>query len=236
MRTVALAALGFGVTDRVRRGRGARGRGERGPPRLGGLLLSAWSISSVAFGVLYAMRPWPKSMHLRLPALLGGFGALSLLLAIPTTLIWLGVTMLLVGTLVTPQATTHSAAIEQVAPKGTATEAFGWVITAVTVGLAIGQSISGYLVEHVGTPVAFLAAGGRGCSWRRWSGCSAAPSRRVCPSRPPRSAARWTWPLARVLPAGRRQARNTSNRSNTLRAARTSSGSSMNVAACTCSR
>jgi MFS family permease len=70
--------------------------------------------------------------------------------------------MMLVGTLVTPQATTHSAALEQVAPKGTATEAFGWVVTAVTVGLAIGQSISGYLVEHVGTPSAFLAAGGSG--------------------------------------------------------------------------
>jgi MFS family permease len=162
MRTVALAALGFGITIGFIEVAVPAAAANAGRISMGGLLLSAWSISSVVFGVLYAMRPFPKSMHLRLPALLGGFGALSLLLAIPTTLIWLGITMLLVGTLVTPQATTHSAAIEQVAPKGTATEAFGWVITAVTVGLAIGQSISGYLVEHIGTSVAFLAAGGAG--------------------------------------------------------------------------
>jgi predicted MFS family arabinose efflux permease len=49
--------------------------------------------------------------------------------------------------------------IELVAPKGTAAEAFGWVLTAVTLGLAFGQSISGYLVEHSGPPAAFLAAG-----------------------------------------------------------------------------
>ncbi len=162
MRTVALAALGFGATIGFIEVAVPAAAANAGRLSMGGLLLSAWSISSVVFGVLYAMKPFPKSMHLRLPLLLGGFGALSLLLAIPTTLIWLGVTMLLVGTLVTPQATTHSAAIEQVAPKGTATEAFGWIITAVTVGLAIGQSISGYLVEHIGTSIAFLAAGGSG--------------------------------------------------------------------------
>ncbi|PRY46182.1 MFS transporter [Umezawaea tangerina] len=162
MRTVALAALGFGVTIGFIEVAVPAAAANAGHVSLGGLLLSAWSISSVVFGVLYAMRPFPKSMHLRLPALLGGFGALSLLLAVPTSLFWLGAAMLVVGTMVTPQATTHSAAIEQVAPKGTATEAFGWVVTAVTVGLAIGQSISGYLVEHVGTPVAFLAAGGSG--------------------------------------------------------------------------
>ncbi|MET1071281.1 MAG: MFS transporter [Umezawaea sp.] len=162
MRTVALAALGFGVTIGFIEVAVPAAAANAGHVSLGGLLLSAWSISSVVFGVLYAMRPFPRSMHLRLPALLGGFGALSLLLAVPTSLFWLGAAMLLVGTLVTPQATTHSAAIEQVAPKGTATEAFGWVVTAVTVGLAIGQSISGYLVEHVGTPVAFLAAGASG--------------------------------------------------------------------------
>ncbi|WNV91699.1 MFS transporter [Umezawaea sp. Da 62-37] len=162
MRTVALAALGFGVTIGFIEVAVPAAAANAGHVSLGGLLLSAWSISSVVFGVLYAMKPFPRSMHLRLPALLGGFGALSLLLAIPTTLFWLGAAMLLVGTMVTPQATTHSAAIEQVAPRGTATEAFGWIVTAVTVGLAIGQSISGYLVEHIGTQVAFLAAGASG--------------------------------------------------------------------------
>ncbi|MBW4719767.1 MFS transporter [Saccharothrix obliqua] len=162
MRTVALAALGFGVTIGFIEVAVPAAASDAGHVGLGGVLLSLWSVSSVLFGVLYATRPFPKAMHLRLPVLLGGFAVLSLLLAVPTTLLGLGAALLVVGTLITPQATTHSAAIEQVAPAGTATEAFGWVITSVTVGLAIGQSISGQLVERHGTSTAFVAAAGAG--------------------------------------------------------------------------
>ncbi|CCH27627.1 MFS transporter [Actinosynnema sp. NPDC047251] len=162
MRTVALAALGFGVTIGFIEVAVPAAAEEAGHFGLGGLLLSLWSVSSVLFGVLYAMKPFPKAMHLRLPVLLGGFALLSLLLAVPTTLIGLGLALLVVGTLITPQATTHSAAIEQVAPAGTATEAFGWVVTAVTVGLAVGQFFSGLLVESSGTGAAFLAAAAAG--------------------------------------------------------------------------
>ncbi|MEU7525360.1 MFS transporter [Saccharothrix sp. NPDC042600] len=162
MRTVALAALGFGVTIGFIEVAVPAAAANAGHVGLGGLLLSVWSVSSVLFGVVYAMRPFPRAMHLRLPVLLGGFALLSLLLAVPTSLLGLGAALLVVGTLITPQATTHSAAIEQVAPAGTATEAFGWVVTAVTVGLAIGQSASGQLVESHGTGTAFVAAAGAG--------------------------------------------------------------------------
>ena len=158
MRTVALAALGFGVTIgfvEVAVPAAATSAGQEG---IGGALLSLWSVSSVVFGVLYGMRPWPRAMHLRLPVLLGAFALITALLAIPSTLAGLAVALLVTGTLITPQSTAHSAAIELVAPRGTATEAFGWVITAVTLGLAAGQSASGQLVEHLGTGAAFLAA------------------------------------------------------------------------------
>ena len=93
-------------------------------------------------------------MNLRLPVLLASFGGFVALLALPSTLWALALGMLAAGALITPQSTTHSAAIELVAPRGTAAEAFGWVLTSVTLGLAIGQSISGYLVEHSGPPAA----------------------------------------------------------------------------------
>ncbi|HEX7307319.1 MFS transporter [Lentzea sp.] len=159
MRTVALAALGFGVTIgfvEVAVPAFAKAAGEAS---MGGLMLSLWSISSVVFGVLYGMRPWPRPMHLRLPVLLGGFGLLAFVLAVPATLVGLGLALFLVGTLITPQSTAHSAAIEQVTPNGMAAEAFGWVITSVTVGLAIGQGLSGQLIEHFGTRPAFVASG-----------------------------------------------------------------------------
>ncbi|GLZ32997.1 MFS transporter [Lentzea sp. NBRC 105346] len=159
MRTVALAALGFGVTIGFVEVAVPAFATAAGEASLGGLLLSLWSVSSVIFGVVYGMRPWPRPMHLRLPVLLGGFGLLTLLLGVPFSLVGLSLALLVVGTLITPQSTAHSAAIEQVTPSGTAAEAFGWVITSVTVGLAIGQGISGQIVEHFGTRPAFFAAG-----------------------------------------------------------------------------
>ena len=165
MRTLAIAALGFGMVIGFIEVAVPAAATEAGKPAVGGLLLSAWSVSSVAFGVAYSMRPWPRPVALRLPVLLAMFGALVALLALPTALApaslwWLALAMLGAGALITPQSTTHSAAIEIVAPRGTAAEAFGWLLTAITLGLAAGQSVSGYLVEHSGPPASFLAAAG----------------------------------------------------------------------------
>jgi MFS family permease len=163
LRTVAVAAGGFGV---------AVGFVEVAVPAaataahhtsLGGVLLSVWSVSSVLFGVLYGVRPWPRPLHLRMPALLAGFAVLIALLAAGGSSLWLLAALLLVsGTLITPQSTATSAAIDEVAPPGTATEAFGWVITAVTLGLAVGQSAGGQLVTYVGPWAAFLASSAAG--------------------------------------------------------------------------
>lgn len=162
MRTVILAVMGFGVVIGFAEVAVPAAATAAGKQAMGGLLLSLWSISSVIFGVIYGMRPWPRQMHLRLPVLLTGFALLISLSALPSSLFWLGATLLVAGTMITPQSTSHSTALEQVAPPSTMTEAFGWVITAVTLGLALGQSVSGYLVEHVSVSAAFLAAAGAG--------------------------------------------------------------------------
>ncbi|GAA4611727.1 MFS transporter [Saccharopolyspora hordei] len=158
MRTVALAALGFGaLIGFIEVGVPAAAVGA-GHPTAGGLLLSVLSVSSVVVGIAYGVRPWPRPMHLRLPALLFGFAALITLLALPGTLWGLCLALLVVGSLITPQSTAHSMAIEIAAPEGTATEAFGWVVTSVTLGAALGQSVSGQLVELSGPPASFLTA------------------------------------------------------------------------------
>jgi MFS family permease len=162
MRTVAVAALGFGlVIGSVEVGLPAV-TAAAGSPTLGGVLLSAWSISSVLAGVLYGMRPWPRPLHLRMPALLGGFAVLVAAMALvgPTgSMAVLVVTMIVSGTLITPQVTGHSLAVDIAAPPGAAAEAFGWVITAATLGIAAGQSSAGIVVETFGPPAAFISGG-----------------------------------------------------------------------------
>lgn len=162
MRTVALAALGFGVTVGFVEVAVPAAATKAGHPPLGGLMLAGWSLSSVVFGLWYTTRPWPRAMNLRLPVVLGVFALLIAPLSLLTSLAALSVGLVVAGLWLTPQSTAHSTAIDIVAPRGTATEAFGWVVTAVTLGLAVGQSISGYLVEHIGIPATFLASSGGG--------------------------------------------------------------------------
>lgn len=164
MRTVALAALGFGVVIGFIEVAVPAAAVDAGQPTMGGLLMSLASVSSVAVGVVYGVHPWPRPMHLRLPALLLGFAGLVALLALPTTLLGLALMLLVAGCLITPQSTAHSVAVEFAAPPGTAAEAFGWVVTSVTLGSAIGQSVSGQLVELAGPPTAFLVAGAAGAT------------------------------------------------------------------------
>ncbi|MEU7811562.1 MFS transporter [Pseudonocardia sp. NPDC049154] len=162
MRTIALAGLGFGlVVGAVEVGVPAVATG-LGEPWLGGALLSAWSVTSVLVGVLYGIRPWPRALHLRMPVLVAGFGVLVLamwLAGAAGSLVLLVIAMLAAGGLITPQTTGHSLIVEVVAPSGAATEAFGWVVTAITVGAAVGQSLAGVVVEAAGASGAFLTGG-----------------------------------------------------------------------------
>ena len=75
-----LAALGFGVVIGFVEVAVPASATNAGHATIGGLLLSAWSVSSVVFGVAYSLRPWPRPMGLRLPVLLAAFGVLVALL------------------------------------------------------------------------------------------------------------------------------------------------------------
>jgi hypothetical protein len=70
--------------------------------------------------------------------------------------------MLLAGATITPQVTAHSLGVEVTSAAGTATEAFGWVVTAATLGLSTGQSAAGSVVEAAGPHAAFLVGGAAG--------------------------------------------------------------------------
>jgi hypothetical protein len=161
MRTVALASLGFGVVVGVVEVGVPASTAAAGTPQLGGVLLSLWSVTSVLAGLLYARWAWPRPLALRMPVLLGAFGLAVASMAAANGVLALGALMLLAGCLITPQVTAHSLAVEVVAPASKATEAFGWVITAATLGLGAGQAAAGLLVEF-GGPAAAFAAGGLG--------------------------------------------------------------------------
>jgi MFS family permease len=174
VRTVTLAGLGFGLVVGGVEVAVPAVTTVAGSQVLGGVLISAWSIVSVAAGVVYALRPWPRPLHQRLPALLGAFAVLVATMATAAgSLLALAVVMLASGAFITAQLTAQSLALEVATPDGAATEAFGWTVTAITLGLAAGQSTAGWAVESAGPWAAFLASGSAGVVlaavlwWRR---------------------------------------------------------------------
>lgn len=162
MRTLAFGALGFGLCIGFVEVAVQAAATRAGTPSVGGLLLSLWSVTSVLVGVFYSLRPFPRRVGLRLPVLLALFAGFIGLMSIPGELIGLGAVMLVAGAWLAPQSATHSVLVEVVAPPQMAGEAFAWVITAATLGLSVGQSVAGQLVDAAGPGAAFLAAGGTG--------------------------------------------------------------------------
>lgn len=150
IQTLILVSAGFGILLGVVEVVIPAAATAAGSPALGGLLLGAYSLTSVVFGIFYASRPWPRSLQLRAPFLLAAFAILVAVMGLPQTLLGLALAMLVAGLPITPQATLQSLLVDRVSPVEASGEAFAWVVTAVTSGLAIGQGVSGQLVETIG--------------------------------------------------------------------------------------
>jgi MFS family permease len=131
---------------------------EHGAAELAGVLLAAWSIASVAGGLVYGARTWRRplgSIYVWLSVLLP-LGYLPALLA--SSIPAMALLILPAGLLIAPQAAACNQLIDRVAPAGAVTEAYAWPVTATLIGFAPGTALGGLLVEEVGWHACFAAA------------------------------------------------------------------------------
>jgi MFS family permease len=130
---------------------------EEGNRALSGLVLAAWASGSLVGGFLTGLRPTsdqPRRLLLAaaalaavlvLPLFSGSVGVLALL-------------MFLAGLPIAPMIAASYGVIAAVAAGGSVAEAFAWLSTAVTTGVAAGTVAGGWLVDADGSHAAFLAA------------------------------------------------------------------------------
>lgn len=147
---------------------------DHGSPDLGGVLISAFGIGSLAGGLAYGARTWQGSPARRWIALLAGYTAgLVALFAVSSSLPAVAVVAVVAGSVLTPQVVTEFELIPSCAPPATVTEAYAWGITATFAGDALGSSIGGALVEQgPRLPLVAAAAGAAlatlvAWTWRR---------------------------------------------------------------------
>ncbi|HEY0389137.1 MAG TPA: MFS transporter [Gaiellales bacterium] len=130
---------------------------DHGGRSLGSVCLAAWSAGSLAGGLLAAgHRPVDPPRRLRLISALFAAGLLLPLLAwsVPA----MAVVMFLAGLPIAPSFALTYGMVQAAALPGTQAEVFGWLSTAIVIGVAAGAALGGSLITGVGTS-ASLALG-----------------------------------------------------------------------------
>jgi MFS family permease len=131
---------------------------EHGAAELGGILVAIQAVGSALGGLWFGARNWRTPAGERLPAISLIF-ALSVLplVAVPSVAAAFPL-MALSGIALAPTISVIYLLLDSLAPRGTAVEATGWVLTAIIVGAALGNGAAGVAVTEA-SPHLGLAVG-----------------------------------------------------------------------------
>jgi MFS family permease len=127
-----------------------------------GLLLALVAGGALIGGIVYGRRPRMGPPYRRLVLLMTGLAAgyLPLMWAPPMPV--MPVLALFAGIFLAPVLACTFTLVDGLAPRGTVTEAFAWLVTAFGVGSAVGAALAGLAGDAAGVHGAFAAAGAGG--------------------------------------------------------------------------
>ncbi|MFF5726803.1 MFS transporter [[Kitasatospora] papulosa] len=133
-----------------------------GSEGLSGVLLGVNAAGALIGGLFYGARQWRADSSQQLTLLLlGTFLSYLPLILVPRPVI-AGMLIFCAGLFLAPVLTCGFSIIGEVAPPGTATEAFAWMVTAVLTGNALGTSAAGAAEQHIGIWASFLVISAAG--------------------------------------------------------------------------
>jgi MFS family permease len=129
-----------------------------GHKSLAGVLIAGLALGSMVSGIGWGTVHWRLPLRHRLAAVL----VLMTLLSVPLLLvhdIWLMVPfVILAGVAVSPSLISSFTLAEVLVPRAAVTEAFTWIGTALGLGVALGASVAGKIVDAAGANMSFLVA------------------------------------------------------------------------------
>jgi MFS family permease len=125
---------------------------------LSGVLIAGLALGSMASGIGWGTVHWRLPLRLRLVAVLVLLTVCSLPLLFVTD-VWVMLPfVVLAGVAVSPSLISSFTLAEVLVPRAAVTEAFTWIGTALGLGVAIGASVAGKVVDVYGANAAFLVA------------------------------------------------------------------------------
>ena len=127
-----------------------------GSAALAGVLLALWSLASGVSGLAFGARPPQRGLlEVYLVATLL-FPLLCLPLALASSPVAMGVLVLAAGAPIAPLISTRNQLVADLAPAGTGTEAFSWLMTSLIAGISLGTAVAGGVTEASGWEAAVL--------------------------------------------------------------------------------
>jgi MFS family permease len=125
---------------------------------LSGVLIAALAVGSMASGIGWGAVHWRAPLRLRLVVVLAALTVLTIPLAVIPS-IWVMVPFVVVaGIAVSPSLISSFTLAELLVPRSATTEAFTWIGTALGLGVAVGSSAAGKIVDVYGANASFLVA------------------------------------------------------------------------------
>jgi MFS family permease len=125
---------------------------------LAGVLIAGLAVGSMVSGIGWGTVSWRRPLRHRLAGVLALLTVLSLPLVVIGS-VWLLIPfVVLTGVTVSPSLISSFTLAELIVPRAAVTEAFTWIGTALALGVAVGASVAGKVVDLAGANASFLVA------------------------------------------------------------------------------
>ena len=123
---------------------------------LGGIALATFSGGSLIGGVVAGAAASTGPLNRRLQAISAAFVIVLIPPLLAGSITQMAVVMFIAGLPIAPSVAVAYNMLERAAVAGTQAEVFGWMSTAVTVGIAVGTAGGGALIAHTGVHAALV--------------------------------------------------------------------------------
>lgn len=134
---------------------------EQGHKAAASVVLAVYALGSclagVVFGLLHLKGPGERTWLLGICAM-----AVSMILQLAGNLPFLAVALFVAGLAIAPTMVTTMALIEQHVPRANLTEGMTWVGTGLAVGIALGSSVIGWVIDAAGADAGYLVSNAAG--------------------------------------------------------------------------
>ena len=115
------------------------------------VLAALFAFGSFLGAAAYGMIHWKAPIDRRLKLAIWWLALGTIPVALASSLVGMGAAGIFIGLSISPALIAANTVVEHLAPKGTVTEAFAWLSSALASGAALGSLVTGVVLDELGT-------------------------------------------------------------------------------------